>query len=249
MSPLTLRRYRAERLLRQEFEALRGRVLATVRGRLGASGARLDTSDLEACYSQAWAGLYAAVLDGQEIANPTGWLTLVTFRRAIEELRGHGRRGGGHGHGEPGTEQPPAVEGAEETDFAAALDDRMRLRHLFEGLRGRLSAREREAAAFCYLQGLSRSEAAERMGISQARMGKLMDGRGAGRPGVAGKVGELADTIRGGGWCEEQGSLMRGLAYGILDPDGERYRLALIHQKSRKSYSAGRSREGSRSPG
>ena len=37
MSPLTLRRYRAERLLRQEFEGLRGRVIATVRGRLGAS--------------------------------------------------------------------------------------------------------------------------------------------------------------------------------------------------------------------
>ena len=61
-------------------------------------------------------------------------------------------------------------------------------------------------------------------------MRKLMDGQGAGRPGVAGKVGRLVETIRDGGWCEEQGSLMRGLAYGILDPDGERYRLALIHR-------------------
>ena len=87
MSPLTLRRYRAERLLRAEFEGLRGRVIAAVRGRLGASGASLDPSDLEACYAQAWQGLYAAVLDGQEIANPTGWLTVVTFRRAIEDLR------------------------------------------------------------------------------------------------------------------------------------------------------------------
>lgn len=51
-------------------------------------------------------------------------------------------------------------------------------------------------------------------------MRKLMDGEGA-SPGVAGKVGELADTIRAGGWCDEQGSLMRGLAYGILDPNGE----------------------------
>ena len=235
MSPLTLRRYRAERLLRQEFEGLRGRVMASVRGRLGASGAGLDSSDLEACYAQAWQGLYAAVLDGQEIANPTGWLTLVTFRRAIEELRAtrHVDHGGGvHGHprGEPAERETPAIEGSEEPDFAAELDDRMRLRHLFEGLRGRLSAREREAAAFCYLQGLSRSEAAARMGISAARMRKLMDGRGPGRPGVAGKVGALADTIRGGSWCEEQGSLMRGLAYGVLDPDGERYRLALIHR-------------------
>ena len=235
MSPLTLRRYRAERLLRQEFEVLRGRVIAAVRGRLAARGASLDPSDLDACYAQAWQGLYAAVLDGQEIANPAGWLTLVTFRRAIEELRARARldRGGGregYGVSEPGTRLACAMEGAEEPDFAAELDDRMRLRQLLEGLRGRLSAREREAAAFCYLQGLSRSEAAARLGISESRMRKLMDGQGAGRPGVAGKVGELAETIRDGGWCEAQGSLMRGLAYGILDPDGERYRLALIHR-------------------
>jgi hypothetical protein len=38
------------------------------------------------------------------------------------------------------------------------------------------------------------------------------------------------ETIRGGKWCEQQGSLMRGLAFGILDPDGERYRLALLHR-------------------
>jgi DNA-directed RNA polymerase specialized sigma24 family protein len=233
MSPLTLRRYRADRLLRREFEGLRGRVLSTVRGRLGASGARLDPSDLDACYSQAWQGLYAAVLDGQEIANPMGWLTVVTFRRAIEELRTD--RHVDHAHRAPsaggqGSSGDPAWDPAGEPDLAAELDDRMRLRHLFEGLRGRLTGREREAAAFCYLQGLSRSEAAQRMGISEARMRKLMDGQGAGRPGVAGKVGELAETIRGGGWCEEQGSLMRGLAYGILDTDGERYRLALIHR-------------------
>jgi hypothetical protein len=40
-------------LLRQEFEGLRGRVITTVRGRLGASGALLDVSDLDACYAQA----------------------------------------------------------------------------------------------------------------------------------------------------------------------------------------------------
>ncbi len=119
--------------------------------------------------------------------------------------------------------------GASERDFAAELDDRMRLRQLFEGLRGRLDAREREAATLCYLQGLSRAEAAERMGVSERRMRKLMEGHGPGRPGVAGKVGALVETIRDGAWCAEQGSLMRALAYGILDPDGERHRLALAH--------------------
>jgi DNA-directed RNA polymerase specialized sigma24 family protein len=241
MSPLALRRYRAERLLREEFERLRGRVLATVAGRLRGSGVRLDASDLEACYAMAWHGLYTAVLEGQEIANPTGWLVLVTFRRAIEEHRARARierdsRGVDTVGGVPraGDRRPPGAPplgAAHEYDLAAELDDRMRLRQLFEGLRGRLSARELQAAALCYLQGLSRSEAAARMGVSEARMRKLMEGAGPGRPGVAAKVGTLVETIRSGSWCEEQGSLMRGFAFGVLAPDGERYRLALIHNE------------------
>ena len=204
MSPLTVRRYRAERLLRKEFEGLRGRVLSTVRGRLRASGVSLDASDLEACYAQAWQGLYAAIVEGQEIANPTGWLALVTYRRAIEEHRsrrrvyptsgigepdGRGAGGGRIAGGGRGAGVAGMADAMLEHDFAAELDDRIRLRQVFEGLRGRLSAREQQAAALCYLQGLSRAEAAARMGISQARMRKLMEGAGPGRPGVAGKVG------------------------------------------------------------
>lgn len=233
-----MRRYRAERLLRKEFEGLRGRVMGRVRGRLRASGASLDASDLEACYAQAWQGLYAAMLAGEEIANPTGWLTLVTFRRAIEEYRARGRVYPTRGVVESSSDELRSRRGADvlggalEPDFASELDDRIRLRQVFEGLRGRLSAREQQAAALCYLQGLSRSEAAARMGISEARMRKLMEGPGAGRPGVAGKMGELVETIRAGGWCEEQGSLMRGFAFGILDPQGERYRLASAHRRA-----------------
>jgi RNA polymerase sigma factor (sigma-70 family) len=245
VSPLSLRRYRAERLLRQEFQGLRGRVLATVRGRLRASGVSLDAGDLDACYAQAWQGLYAAVLDGEEIVNPAGWLVVVTFRRAIEEHRASGRVHGDwrlrdsgqrkNGAGAPQVRVLDARVCDGERDLAVDLDDRTRLRHLFEALRVRLGPREREAAALCYLQGLSRSEAAARMGISEARMRKLMDGHGPARPGVAGKMGALVETIREGAWCEEQGSLMRGLAYGILDPDGERYRLAMIHVLSREN--------------
>ena len=74
MSPLSLRRYRAERLLRRDFEALRASVMANVRGRLSASGVSLDRGDLDACYAQAWQGLYTAVLEGQEIESPAAWL-------------------------------------------------------------------------------------------------------------------------------------------------------------------------------
>jgi DNA-directed RNA polymerase specialized sigma24 family protein len=238
MSPSTLRRYRAERLLRQDFEGQRGEVVATVRGRLRARGVSLDASDLDACYAQAWQGLYAAIVGGETIANPTGWLVLVTFRRALDEhrSRGHEHTGAGAAGGgveDYGADAPHARawDVAAERDLAGELDDRGRLRQVFEGLRGRLSARECQAAALCYLQGCSRAEAAARMGISEARMRKLMEGPGGGRPGVAGKVGELLEMIRGGGWCEEQASTMRGLAFGVLDPRGERYRLALAHQR------------------
>ncbi len=221
MSPSTLRRYRAERLLRQDFDGLRGETLAIVRARLRVRGVTIDASDLDACYSQAWQGLYAAMIGGGEtIANPRGWLVLVTFRRALDEHRT--RR---HDRVDDMCDIPA------ERDIADELDDRHRLRHLFEGLRGRLSPRECQAAALCYLQGLSRAEAAERMGIGETRMRKLMEGPGGGRPGVAGKVGALLDTIGGGGWCEEQASTMRGLAFGILDPSGERHLLALAHQR------------------
>ncbi len=235
MSPLPLRRYRAERLLQEQFEDLRGRVLASAQGRLAAGGVRLDRADLEACYCQAWHGLYAAVLGGQEIANPTGWLVLVTCRRAIEEHRSRTRAavsatrapcaGGGAGAADV------AEQAAVDPDLAGELDDRLRLRALVQGMRQRLSPREREAAALCYLHGLSRAEAAARMGISERRMRKLMEGRSRGRSGVAGKVGALARTIEQGRWCEEQASLMRALAFGILDPRGERYRLAVLHRR------------------
>jgi DNA-directed RNA polymerase specialized sigma24 family protein len=245
VSPSTLRRYRAERLLRQEFGGLRDEVLRSVHGRLRARGVHLDGGDLEACYAQAWQGLYAAIAAGEEIASPGGWLAVVTFRRAIDEHRGARARGFGSVAQVESTESERAVAGSaagahvthiahavrSEPDFAAELDDRAKLRQLFEALRSRLSARECEAAALCYLQGLTRTQAACQMGISEARMTKLMEGRGPGRPGVAGKVGVLLEAISGGEWCEQQGSLMRGFAFGILDPRGERYRLARLHQR------------------
>jgi DNA-directed RNA polymerase specialized sigma24 family protein len=236
-----VRRYRADRLLRREFDAMRARVLTSVRARLRTAGVRLDPADLEACYSMAWHGLYMTMLDDKnvEIANPEGWLALVTYRRAIDEHRSRIRTaaytaapaGGEEAH------DPDLGACAPERDLAGELDDRARLRQLMEGLRGRLSPRERQAAALCYLQGHSRAQAAARMGVSEARMRKLMDGR-PGSPGVATKVGELLESIRAGSYCAEQSSLMRGFAFGILDPDGERYALAMVHQRECSSCRA-----------
>ena len=136
---------------------MREGVLTVVRGRLRAGGVQLDPGDLEACYAMAWQGLYAALLAGRDVANPAGWLTVVTYRRAIDEHRSRSRTPAGiegparAGGGGPSGEQ--LEPSAAERDLAAELDDRARLRALFEGLRGRLGERECEAASLCYLQG------------------------------------------------------------------------------------------------
>jgi len=198
-------------------------VLAIARARLRAQGISLDRADLEACYAQAWQGLYTAVLEGNPIESPAAWLVLVTYRRAIDEARS--------ARASADLEASAAATAAER-DLAGELDDRARLRELFEALRCRLSPREREAASLCYLQGLSRAEAARRLGIAERRMQKLMDGPGGGAPGLAAKVGELLATIGAGGWCEQQSSLMRAYAFGILDPGGERHAMAVAHTRS-----------------
>jgi DNA-directed RNA polymerase specialized sigma24 family protein len=233
MSPPALRRYRAERLLRKEFLGLRSKVLTIVRSQLHAKGVTLDPADLEACYAQAWQGLYATVLGGEQVENPSAWLVLVTFRRAIDESRAAARQKLGVQERSVAVSAPGLAEkwrgAVSDPDLARELDDRAQLRQVFEGLRTCLSERECEAASLCYLQGLSRAEAAGQMGISEARMRKLMEGPGGGKPGVAGKVGGLLDTIKDGGWCEQQSSLMRAFAFGVLAPGGERHTLAMAH--------------------
>ncbi|HLI32574.1 MAG TPA: sigma-70 family RNA polymerase sigma factor [Solirubrobacteraceae bacterium] len=220
---MSLRRFRAERLLNDDFAPMQARVLAAVRSRLGGAARALDAGDLEACYAQAFHGLYAAVVAGEEIANPAGWLVTVTCRRAIEELRLRAR--------ETCAGEEVLAEQRCEQDPIERLEAARQLRELCEALRCRLSAREREAATLCYLLGFSRAEAAARMGISERRMRKLMEGDGAGRPGVSGKVGELLALIRADRWCESQGSLMRALALGVLEPGSERYRVARGHER------------------
>jgi RNA polymerase sigma factor (sigma-70 family) len=243
MGSKLLHRFRAERLLQEEFESLRSGVTRRVANRLRAAGVHLDADDLGACYAAAWHGLYAAMLEGQQIESAAAWLTLVTHRRAIDEHRARCRieyapledRDDASGSGLDAPSRAfaaAALTAAQRRDMATDLDDRIKIGQLLEALRSRLSSREREAAALCYLHGLSRADAAARMGISESRMRKLMEGRGSARPGVCAKLGTLAETIAAGRWCEEQGSLMRGFAYGILDPRGERYRLARAHHTS-----------------
>jgi DNA-directed RNA polymerase specialized sigma24 family protein len=125
MSPPSLRRYRAERLLRKDFAGLRSKVVAIVRAQLRGKGVRLDPADLEACYAQAWHGLYAAVLDGEVIESPSAWLVLVTFRRAIDEYRSASRNRVGADADAIALVERADASGpvlAADPDFAAQLD-------------------------------------------------------------------------------------------------------------------------------
>jgi RNA polymerase sigma factor (sigma-70 family) len=223
-----LLRYRAERLMRKDFDGLRSRVLAAVGGRLRTSGASLAQADLDACYCAAWHGLYAAIARGLQIDDVAAWLVLVTYRRAIDECRAQARQRVAEGAQAGVLGGPQSMATVLASDIADELDDRERLRQLMEAFVARLGPRERRVATLCYLHGLTRAQAAHCIGVSEARMRKLMDGS-PGRPGVAAKVGALLRNVGAGEWCEQQGSLMRAYALGILDPDGEKQALAREH--------------------
>lgn len=205
---------RAERLVQREYDELRAPTLRALRSRLAGQGITFDDADLDAFYNQAWHGLYEQLVRGEEVENRGGFLVVAAHRRAIEELRRlhPDRRADGVDPGET----------AQELDLTQRLDDRRRLTGVMEGMRERLSERERQAAALCYLHGYSRPEAAAALGLAPKRMEKLMDG-------VSSKLGTLTTEIDDGDWCESRQSLMKAYAYGVLDPDGERYALARAH--------------------
>ncbi len=204
----------AERVMEREYEQLRRPTLAAVRARLAGQRLRFDDADLDAFYNQAWHGLYEQLVRGEQVENRAGFLVQAAYRRSIDELRRQ------HPDRQAPDVDPDATQ--QEVDLAQTLDDRRRLTGLMEGMRDRLSERECQAAALCYLHGYSRPEAAQALGLAPKRMEKLMDG-------VSQKIGGLVEEIDSGSWCESRSSLMKAYAFGVLDTEGERYQLARAH--------------------
>jgi RNA polymerase sigma factor (sigma-70 family) len=209
-----LRRRRADSIIRRDYEGLRRVVMSSVRGQLARKGVQLPDADLDAAYNVAWQGLYAQLLEGDEIKNLAGFLVTVTARRAIDEYRKL--------HVARRAEDVEVGDHGRDPDFAERLDDYTKLQHFIEGLKDRLDQRERQAVTLCYIQGLSRREAAQILGLSDKRMDKVMDG-------LASRIGDFVRAIESGLWCEERGSLMRAYALHILAPDGKRQVLAREH--------------------
>jgi RNA polymerase sigma factor (sigma-70 family) len=203
----------AERAVRGGYERLKPSVLATLERKLRNVGLRVERGDLEDFYNLAWHALYERLRDGASVSNPAGFIVEIAYRRAIDDHR--------RSQLVP-TSAAVAPERAAEPDLAARMDDSARLAQLFGDLRNRLDRRERAAVSLCYLRGYSRSEVAYVLGVDRRRIEKIMDG-------ATRKLAVAVQEIASGMWCENHASLVRAFALGLLDPGGERHRLALAH--------------------
>lgn len=217
--PLARRRGRhsardAEAEIERDYSRLEAEILKTVRAKLSAAGAPIDDGALAASYNEAWHALYAARVGGRQIENRVGFLVQVTYRRALDEQRA-ALRGGS-------VATVAGDEGAVEHDLEGQLDDRLRVRALMQGMRERLDGRELRAAALCYVHGYTRPEAARELGVRPRRFEKVMDS-------VSKELSGLVGDLRAGEWCDSRRSLISAYALGVLDSDGERYRLAVAH--------------------
>lgn len=212
-------RQHAEAMIARWYDALRAQVLAGLRGKLARQSIYFDESDLNGFYNQAWHGLYTEYVAGKEIPNPPGWLVTVAYRRAIDEFR---RMRPDDWADNGAIAEQAVLEHGYEVDVVGHMDAYSKLRQFIEALRDRLSKRECEAATLCYIQGYSRPEAAELLGIEPKRMEKIMDS-------VSKKVGGFVRDIESGLWCDRRRSLLNAYAFGVLDPDGDRYPLAVSH--------------------
>ena len=229
MSPPGLRRYRAERpRCATEFDRLRGRCRSLALVRAGSLRARgVAATDAERLSRRATSRrCAAAVLATSRVLRraarrqtratwrratpppgrastaraarardrqPAGWLVLVTLRRAVEELR----------RARAATRARwPAMRRRRSATSRASSTTARGCASCSRGCAAASSPREREAAALCYLHGLSRAEAAARMGISERAHAQADGGpRARAAPGVAAKVGRAASrrSARGAG--------------------------------------------------
>ncbi len=207
-------RAEADALLAREYEALKREVVRTVAGKLAATGVQLPEADLDAVYNLAWHALHTKLAGGEEVANRTGLLVSIAHRRALDE----------HRAAHPSRRADPSQldELPREDEVAERLDDVTELRQFVAGLRERLDRRELEAAALCYVYEYTRPEAARAIGVQPKRMEKIMDA-------VSKKISPLLGEIRAGAWCEQHRSLMTAYALELLEPGGERHRMARDH--------------------
>jgi DNA-directed RNA polymerase specialized sigma24 family protein len=208
-------RQRAERTAQAHYRSLEKEVVGVVGRRLSARNMRLDSSDLEEAYCLAWHGVYEEIKRGTKIANLTGMLVEITWRRAVDTYRG--LQTGQH------ADVDIDAHGVE-VDLDEQLDDQQKLQRFIKRLKRRLSWQECQAVSLCLIHGYSRPEARELLGIEdEERMQKLMDR-------AMRKIGGIVAGIdaRGCGG-DEWACMLRAYALGLLGEDERDYRRASEH--------------------
>lgn len=203
-----------ERLVSAEYEDNKAEIVRTVSSKLSAAGVTMSPGDIEAPYNEAWHALYVELSKGSVVENRKGFLVAVTHRRALSEHRAS------RANRRASVEELDLI-GAE-IDFDSRLDAEIQVRQVIEGFRSNLSEREFEAATLCYIHGYSRPEAARVLGVKPKRMEKIMDG-------ASKRISGVVKRVESGEYCDGLRSVVRAYAVGILDPDGEKYRLAQGH--------------------
>ncbi len=208
-----------EALASANYEAIKDDVIATLRGHLAADNMHVDPLDLEAAYNLAWHALSVQMeQSAEQINNLGGWLAMVAYRRAIDDVRRtRGRLQEGH---IAVVEHNDATGDGYEPDVDADLDVRNAFHKWRISLRLRLDAREQQAVSLC--MHLSHKEVSARMGISPNRLHKVMVSANK-------KLDGLLNLITRGDWCEEQRSLITAYALCLHEPGSERHQLAAAH--------------------
>ncbi|MDP1847649.1 MAG: hypothetical protein Q8K79_07650 [Solirubrobacteraceae bacterium] len=209
---------RFERVISAHYDSLKHEVLATVRGKLAVDNLHPDPSDLDAAYNAAWHALYEhSRKHGNEIGNLGGWLATITYRRAIDDVRGARMK-----YRAPEAVDDSASRLGYEQDVDAEITDRQRYHQWLVSVRLRLNAREQQAVSLCVLHEHSRRDASDIMGIDIKRLDKIMVAANK-------KLGGLLEAINRGDWCEDQRSLIKAYAFGLHEEGGERHALAVAH--------------------
>jgi DNA-directed RNA polymerase specialized sigma24 family protein len=205
---------RAEQLVNENYRGLQAEVIGTVRHKLGARGMRLDESDLEEAYCQAWHGVCETIRRGKTVSNLTGLLVEISWRRAVDLYREQ----------RPGQRVDLAVdEHSIELDVDAQLDDQIKLKRFIARVRDSLNPRECEAVSLCVIHGYTRPEAAEILGLTRPQIEKLMDR-------ATKKIGGIVASINARG-CggDEWARLMQSYALGLIAEDDRDYPRAAEH--------------------
>ncbi|MDP1849642.1 MAG: hypothetical protein Q8K79_17785, partial [Solirubrobacteraceae bacterium] len=177
-----------------------------------------DPSDLDAAYNAAWHALYEhSRKHGTEIGNLGGWLATITYRRAIDDVRGARMK-----YRASEAVDDSASRLGYEHDVDSEIADRQRYHQWLVSVRLRLNTREQQAVSLCVLHEHSRRDASDIMGIDIKRLDKIMVAANK-------KLGGLLEAINRGDWCEDQRSLIKAYAFGLHEEGGERQALAVAH--------------------